>query len=186
MSGTTTIRSAGLADASGILGCLRSAFAPYEQQYTTVAFEDTVLTRESLPRRLEEMTVFVAVDDSGRVVGTIACSLVSHVEGHLRGMAVRPEWQASGLADQLLERAEAELANRNCLLITLDTTEPLQRAIRFYERRGYRRSGKIGDFFGMPLIEYVKELTPNGEPKSAASPRAKPTASCSGRSNRGQ
>lgn len=126
MSGTTTIRSASLADAGVILDCLRLAFAPYEQQYTTVAFEDTVLTRESVPRRLEEMTVFVAVDDSGRVVGTIACSLVSHVEGHLRGMAVRPEWQASGLADQLLKRAEAELANRNCLLITLDTTEPLQ------------------------------------------------------------
>jgi len=30
--------------------------------------------------------------------------------------------------------------------------------MRFYERHGYRRSGKIGDFFGMALIEYVKVL----------------------------
>jgi hypothetical protein len=30
--------------------------------------------------------------------------------------------------------------------------------MRFYERHGYRRSGRISDFFGMPLIEYVKVL----------------------------
>lgn len=26
----------------------------------------------------------------------------------------------------------------------------------FYEKHGYRRSGTIRDFFGMPLFEYVK------------------------------
>jgi hypothetical protein len=30
--------------------------------------------------------------------------------------------------------------------------------MRFYERNGYRRTGKVGDFFGMPRIEYAKEL----------------------------
>ena len=35
---------------------------------------------------------------------------------------------------------------------------PLQRAIRFYERNGYRPSGRVADFFGMPLFEYVKPL----------------------------
>jgi hypothetical protein len=39
VSGTTTIRSASLADAGGILDGLRFAFAPYEQQYTTVALD---------------------------------------------------------------------------------------------------------------------------------------------------
>jgi GNAT superfamily N-acetyltransferase len=153
-----TIHRATLEHADGILECLRSAFAPYQHNYTQTAFEDTVLTPETIPRRLEQMTVFVALDRSGNVVGTIACNLQGQAEGHLRGMAVRPEFQASGLADQLLERAEAELARLNCSRITLDTTEPLQRAIRFYEQRGYRRSGKIGDFFGMPLIQYVKVL----------------------------
>jgi len=28
----------------------------------------------------------------------------------------------------------------------------------FYEKSGYRRSGKVGDFFGMPPFEYVKNL----------------------------
>jgi N-acetylglutamate synthase-like GNAT family acetyltransferase len=152
------IHRATLEHADGILECLRSAFAPYEHNYAKVAFEDTVLTRETLPRRLDEMTVFVALDRSGRVIGTIACNVIGQTEGHLRGMAVQPEFQVLGVADQLLERAEAELATQNCSRITLDTTEPLQRAIRYYEQRGYRRSGKIGDFFGMLLIEYVKVL----------------------------
>jgi hypothetical protein len=33
-------------------------------------------------------------------------------------------------------------------------------AIRFYERNGYAHSGKVFDFFGMPLHEYVKQLHP--------------------------
>ncbi len=45
-----------------------------------------------------------------------------------------------------------------CARITLDTTEPLQRAMRFYERNGYQRTGHVGNFFDMPLIEYAKLL----------------------------
>jgi hypothetical protein len=42
--------------------------------------------------------------------------------------------------------------------VTLDTTWPLQRAIRFYERQGYAATGRETDFFGMPLYEYAKPL----------------------------
>lgn len=156
--GAFTIRRATLDDTEGVLRCLHSAFAAYEHDYTRVAFEDTTLTRESYLCRLREMMVFVAVDNSGCVVGTIACNVLGTGEGHLRGMAVVPECQATGIANQLLARAESELAQRSCAHITLDTTEPLERAIHFYERHGYRRSGKVGDFFGMPLIEFVKGL----------------------------
>jgi GNAT superfamily N-acetyltransferase len=73
-------------------------------------------------------------------------------------MEVRPEWQGSGVAQQLLASAEAELRSAGCKVITLDTTEPLQRATRFYQRNGFRPSGKVSSFFGMPLIEYMKSL----------------------------
>jgi hypothetical protein len=32
------------------------------------------------------------------------------------------------------------------------------RAVRFYEKNGHRTSGKVRDFFGMPLFEYTKAL----------------------------
>jgi GNAT superfamily N-acetyltransferase len=90
-------------------------------------------------------------------VGTIACCISGQL-GHLRGMAVLPEWQGHSIAQQLLLQAEDDLHAAGCCRITLDTTAPLQRAMRFYERNGYRPSGNTTDFFGMPLYEFVKEL----------------------------
>jgi ribosomal protein S18 acetylase RimI-like enzyme len=153
------IRRAVEADAPGILDCLSAAFAVYHECYSEQGFLDTVLTSGTLKHRRKQMVIFVAVRQSdGMVIGTVACGLAGEEEGHLRGMAVLPDCQGAGVAQQLLERAETELRARKCTRVTLDTTEPLRRAIRFYERHGYRPSGKVSDFFGMPLYEYVKDL----------------------------
>jgi len=152
------IRSATLADCAAILECLLTAFAPYRESYTPEAFSDTVLTPDTFRRRLLDMSVVVATSTCGEVVGTVAYKVVESGEGHLRGMAVNPEWRGSGLSTALLETAEDELGKAGCKTITLDTTEPLNRAIRFYEKNGFRRTGKIGLFFGMPLIEFSKPI----------------------------
>lgn len=157
----STIRKATSVDSAGILACLQAAFAPYRSRYTPKAFVDTVLTPGALNTRLAAMSVFVAVSSSGEIVGTIGCQVLGAGEGHIRGMAVLPAWQGSGVAAQLLESVEAELSLQGCTHITLDTTEPLQQAMRFYEKNGFRKSGKISDFFGMPLFEYVKTLALN-------------------------
>jgi len=119
-----------------------------------------VLTPDTIAKRLKEMIIFVATKDSGGVLGTIACGTLSSREGHLRGMAVLPALRGTGLADQLLAHAESHLLQKGCVRISLDTTAPLQRAICFYERFGFRVSGKVQDYFGMPLFEYIKELQP--------------------------
>lgn len=80
-------------------------------------------------------------------------------EGHLRGVAVSPEWQGSGVATALLRAAENELRTNGCTFVTLDTTAPLKRATRFYEKHGFSASGRVSDFFGMPLYEYAKPLS---------------------------
>jgi GNAT superfamily N-acetyltransferase len=154
-----TIRKALKADGAAILECLRIAFEPYRDQYTPGGFADTVLTQETVHDRLGRMSVFVAVTAGNQIVGTIACSVISAREGHLRGMAVLPEWHGRGIAEKLLQSAEAELAARHCSRVTLDTTVPLRRALHFYEKHGYVASGRTTDFFGMPLHEYVKELS---------------------------
>ena len=153
-----SIRKAKGEDSPGILACLREAFQEFRERYTREGFLETVLTPMTLGERLEAMSVFVAVNSREQVVGTIASSVVSLAEGHLRGMAVLPSMRGTGIAAQLLSRAEAELAQFRCARVTLDTTEPLLRAMRFYEKHGYRRSGKTKDFFGMLLIEYQKTL----------------------------
>jgi len=150
------IRQAETNDGEAILACLEAAFAPYRSQYTSEAFADTVLDSDTIQRRLRAMCVFVAVSE-GKIVGTIGYTAHGR-EGHLRGMAVLPGCQGTGLASALLQTAESELKKSGCTCATLDTTEPLTRAIRFYERHGFSPSGRISDFFAMRLYEYRKSL----------------------------
>ena len=162
MGPKVTIRPAISDDAPAILQCLHIAFEPYRSFYSEQGFSDTVLTKETIHRRLADFQVLVAATSSGEIVGTIAYSVQQAGKGHLRGMAVLPDRMGTGLAQSLLDASETELRKLGCDRITLDTTAPLQRAIRFYERNGYRRSNKVGDHFGMPLYEFVKTL-PMGE-----------------------
>jgi ribosomal protein S18 acetylase RimI-like enzyme len=156
-SAPIAIRRATHADCDGILRCLRSAFAPYQSNYTPAAYQDTILTPETLRRRLQEMCVLVAVTNSG-IVGTLAYGVMTGGNGHLRGMAVIPEWHGRGIAKRLLDQAELELRASQCRRCTLNTTTPLQRAIAFYRSNGYVATEKQDDFFGMPLVEYSKQL----------------------------
>lgn len=158
-SATFRVRLATERDVPGVVGCLRQAFEPYRHAYTPDAYDDTVTSEEAAHERLRGMRVLVAEDPAGAIVGTIACARVSGTEGHLRGMAVRPDWQGSRAARALLDGALDHLRSIGCRRVTLDTTLPLVRATRFYEKNGFRKSGKITDFFGMPLAEYFRDLS---------------------------
>jgi ribosomal protein S18 acetylase RimI-like enzyme len=154
-----TVERATFNDAEGIFDCLSAAFEPYRALYTPAAYEDTVLTRETVRQRMQTMTVLVARDDAAVIIGTVAGA--GHgAEGHIRGMAVAPAWQGTRLADVLLHGIEEEMRLAGCSFATLDTTAPLARAIRFYERNGCARSGVVSDFFGMALYGYRKQLPP--------------------------
>jgi GNAT superfamily N-acetyltransferase len=161
-----SIGSAGEVDETGILNCLAAAFEPYRKDYTPAAFADTVLDPAMLGKRMRSMHVLVATPEPGSscsvrskftILGTVAAA-VSDDRGHLRGMAVLPELRGSGLAGQLLSAIEAWLREQGCKRVTLNTTQPLHTAMRFYEKNGYARSGKTSDFFGMALVEYIKLL----------------------------
>ena len=73
-------------------------------------------------------------------------------------MAVRSSWQGRGVAGELLQTVEADLRAQKCARMSLGTTKVLERAMRFYERNGFRRYGEVGDFFGMELFDYEKDL----------------------------
>src|SRR6266481_9003967 len=92
------------------------------------------------------MTVCVVTEKFGRIVGTIACGVVNPEEGHIRGMAILPTVQGTGVAARFLTSAEAHFRQRNCRRISLDTTAPLARAIRLYEGSGFCPSWKVQDF----------------------------------------
>jgi len=152
-----SIRRAAPRDSQGILDCLREAFEPYRQCYTDLAFADTVLTPTTLQHRQSEMQILVAAESANRVIGTVAFGVTDR-EGHVRGMAVLPEYQGRGVAAALLARVEADLRGLNCVSVTLETTGPLTRAVHFYEKNGFSRTAEIFSFFGMELLGYRKDL----------------------------
>jgi GNAT superfamily N-acetyltransferase len=154
--GEIVIRPAQAGDEAGILGCLAEAFEPYRGDYTPAAYADTVLDESSLRGRLERMHVLVACWED-EVAGTVGAS-IAEGKGHLRGMAVLPGYRGIQLAARLLTAIESWLTAAGCKRVTLNTTLPLQAAMKFYEKNGYARSGRVLDFFGMPLVEYVKDL----------------------------
>ncbi len=158
MTAPCNIRPATPDDSAAILACLHEAFAPYRGTYTAGAFADTVLDAEALAARFATMTLLVATTPDGSIVGTIGAGIDCE-EGHLRGMAVKTAWQGHDIAQRLLEAAESLLRSRGCGRITLDSTAPLARAIRFYRRNGYKFTGRVQDFYGMPLHEFAKDLT---------------------------
>jgi GNAT superfamily N-acetyltransferase len=104
------------------------------------------------------MSVWVAVRENQQVVGTVALKSVSRHRGHLRGMAVLPEFQGTGLASALLRTAIRAAAKNGERRVTLETTEPLERATQFYLRHGFRTSGRRRQWGGMKLIEFERAV----------------------------
>src|SRR5262249_61607682 len=108
------VRRATPRDAPAVLDCLRAAFEPSREKYTPAAFESTVLTLAIAGERFAAMTVFVAATPDDVIVGTVACGAIGGGEGHLLGMAVRPDWQGRGGAGGLLGTGEAGLPRGGC------------------------------------------------------------------------
>ncbi len=153
-----TVRPAREPDLPSMISCLSSAFEPFRELYTPEAYLHTTLNEELGRERLASMHVLVAVDSNQRVIGTLTWHLKGEGWGHLRGMAVLPESQGTGVAQALLDQALAALRDEGCHRVTLRTTRPLARAVHFYEKNGFRDSGVVADFHGMPVIERIREI----------------------------
>ncbi len=159
----TKIRIARVADVPGLLACLDAAFLPFRGAYTPRAYTATVLSESTARRRLRSMTVLIAEDRRHRIVGTVSIQRASPRHAHLRGMAVVPALQGSGVATALVDQAIERAGDLGFERITLETTRPLRRAARFYRRHGFRRTGRTRLWSGMTLIEFELRLVPRGE-----------------------
>jgi ribosomal protein S18 acetylase RimI-like enzyme len=146
-------------DAAGIASCLAAAFEPFQKQFTALAYERTALSVDAVKQRIDTAAVLIARNTHGAVIGVAAGRTLAG-NGHILGIAVVPSSQGHGVATELLDRMEGELIAEGARVVTINATAPLARAIRFYERNGYARSGAVSDFFGMRLYEFRKRVRP--------------------------
>ena len=147
-------------DAQGIHEVILAAFEEFRYFYSPEGFTDTVMSEKAVTKRIENMTIFIAVDQNGGIIGTIGWKKLSEKEGHIRGMAVHPKMQGKeSPATELLRKVEEDARSQGYSFLTLDTTEVLQRAQNFYEKNGFKKTGRTGEFFGATIFEFAKKIS---------------------------
>jgi ribosomal protein S18 acetylase RimI-like enzyme len=149
------IRRAVADDAPSVASVLRESFEEYQHLYTREGFEATTPACAEVLRRIEEGPVWVALVDE-RVVGTV--SVVPKGESlYVRGMGLAPAARGRGIGELLLRRVEGFASERGFVRLFLSTTPFLSRAIRLYERHGFKRTDEGPDhLFGTPLFTMEK------------------------------
>jgi ribosomal protein S18 acetylase RimI-like enzyme len=83
---------------------------------------------------------FVAVDDTGCVVGTIGVQHHEDATGEIRRLRVRQDCQRRGIGSKLLERALKFCQENLYLKVTLDTFMTEAPAMRLFEKFRFRHS----------------------------------------------
>ena len=112
--------------------------------------------------------IWIAEDETGRMLGSIAMVDVGQHVGQLRWFLLVPEARGIGLGHRLLETALAYARDRGVLRIFLWSFAELGDARRLYERAGFRVSEtRTGRVWGAERTELCMELSlpPSAEPR---------------------
>ncbi len=89
----------------------------------------------------------VAVDYFDRPVGYISAVMLRDGWARIMMLAVKKESQSKGAGSDLLNRFRTEALRSNLKAITLEVKKDNERAIRFYERNGFRRIRVLPGFY---------------------------------------
>ena len=156
----TRLRRATLDDAETLRDRSRALMAGYTEfapeGWTIDRFApDLHLARVEATLSNPDAVVLVATDGSGHVAW--------RPEGdraHLLALFVEREAWGSGVARHLHARALETMRERGFTEASLHTPAGNARARRFYEREGWRRTGRpeFSDPFGLDLVEYRRDL----------------------------
>ena len=98
----------------------------------------------------------VARDEDGVA---IACGAVVLLDGYgeLKRMYVNPTQRGRGIARAIITFLEQEVARHNCTVLRLETGIHQAAAIGLYERAGYQRRGRYGDYPEDPLSVFMEK-----------------------------
>lgn len=150
------IRRATPDDAAALHELMRAAFGPFEPQYTPACFDATIIDAPRFQQRMAEGPVWLA-EVNGEVVGTIGAKLDARGL-YVRGMAVHPEAQRTGLGRQLLDVCADYGRRHGAKAMWLSTTTFLDASAALYQSYGMKPAPGPAELEGTPLCSFEMPL----------------------------
>lgn len=141
-----------------IASLIMDAFLLFKDAYTPGAFEYTAATPGTIRGRFAEGPMWLAFLGD-EAVATVS-GLPEEERYYIRSMAVRPDSQARGIGQRLLEVLEIDARERGYKKLYLYTTFVLPAARKLYERNGFYvlRETPPEEWFDMAGLEMEKIL----------------------------
>jgi GNAT superfamily N-acetyltransferase len=170
-------------DAAEILSTLEEGFDGYRawapRGWAPPVFTPAILA--SVRERIGgDEAWYLLARDGAEVAGHAALDVTTREEPaplaagemYLAQMFVRARWHGSGVAAALMGGAIAEAARRGVVTMRLWTPERAARARSFYEREGWRATGRRHErsrsAIGLDTVEYAREMGAAGTAAAAA------------------
>jgi ribosomal protein S18 acetylase RimI-like enzyme len=115
-----------------------------------------VSARQFFLDRLESEDKEVYVAESNReVVGFISIKKDIMFANYIRRIVVRKDMRSSGIGAKLLRFIEDLTLESGLPNVFLITTTSNEKAIKFYEKNGYKKIGRIPDFIKPGMDEFI-------------------------------
>jgi [ribosomal protein S18]-alanine N-acetyltransferase len=102
------------------------------------------------------------IEQNNTIIGFLIARMLPPDEAEILNLAVAPQSRRSGAATKLLQAALSELTDKQIRRIHLEVRESNSRAISFYEKHNFKRSGLRPNYYRSPdeaAVLLVRELT---------------------------
>lgn len=98
--------------------------------------------------------IFLLLKENSKIIGTAAIKKLNNEEGIAKRFFIHKDYRGSGVAQTLLNALIKRAKKINLSKIVLDVIKNNQRAIRFYEKNGFKRYNQ------KPIEEWFETLEP--------------------------
>lgn len=171
-------RLAGAADVPALVGLVNSAYRGdvSRQGWTTEAdlLDGTRTDEQELADLVADPdSVLLLCERDGELLGSVHLQRRGD-DAYLGMFTVRPGWQGRGIGKAFLAVAERTATQRfGARRMCMEVINLRAELIAFYQRRGYRRTGRLAPFptalrYGIPKVALQLELLEKALPPSEA------------------
>ena len=147
------IRKCASSDFERIYEIINDGAQAYKGIIPADRWSEPYMSREKLRHEIDDGVEFWGYEEHGVLAGVMGLQHVQDVT-LIRHAYVRTSSRQRGIGAALLSHLR-EMTDRPVLI---GTWADALWAIRFYEKHGFRTTGQVADFFGMPLFEYRKRI----------------------------